>query len=241
MTKRLVETLTSQQITNIISGNSNELFDNIFSNEDDFYNLRGEMCLGYYFTRSGEKIITPMFSKLLELNPNNTLEILGKHIRSRYIDNWNRIYNDLITTQYNPLNEMEYEEKKQGTNSDTTTYNTLNENETKSKFKTTTSTNEDNGNGVFGFNSDNPVKSDLYEGESREIVIGNADDNVDVSKNKRTGTDSKTFGINETTTRKGRNDNASTLIDKELKLRQKYYFFDMVYKDIDKILVLQIY
>ena len=238
---KLAETLTSQEITNIISGNSNELFDNIFSNEDEFNDLKGEMCLGYYFTRSGEKVITPIFSKFLELNPANALSILGKHIRSRYIDNWKRVYNALIVSNYDPLNEMDYEEERLGTNSDTTTYNTLTEDETKSKFKTTTSTNDNNGEGVFGFNSDNPVKSDLYEGESREVVAGSADDNVDISKNKKTGTDSKTFGINETITRKGRNDDASALIDKELKLRQKHYFFDIVYKDIDRILVLQIY
>lgn len=151
--------------------------------------------------------------------------------------------------------------KKIGDNSDTTTYNTTLTDDGKTGTKITTTTDGSTDNSIFGFNSNSAVNANVRTDEDTETITGKADDNTTHNTRKNTGTDKKDFNINETVTINnnnnettnntgnnsetikisGRNNDAPDMIMKELNLRNKQIFFDIIYSDIDSITALQIY
>lgn len=244
---KIIETLTTQQKIDLFNGNTVSFFINLFQQTDSFYSMLYDLCLGYYTQRSGEKEISETYNKILDIindNPEITEssdDILSKIIRSKFIDKWNNIYNALFEQQYNILDGYTRNETKNANNNETVNYNT-NINETGNRNTNLSTTTEDtNSNDIYGFNSNSPVGNDVNTGNKNETVIGDKDSNTYENDRNKTGTDSSNYVISETNEISGRDGSASDYIIKEINLRIKNNFFDIIYSDIDSITTLQIY
>lgn len=274
---RLINTLTKEQKISILNGNSSGIFPTMILSSDVYFSLTNDLCFGYYFSRSGNKTVSPIYERIEEFADDNLSqsrdELIGKFIRSKFNVKWTKIYNALIESDYDVLTNNDFNVKtildstdkttydttisKDGSNSDNTTYDTTIEDNGKTGTKTVTTNENENKTGLYGFNSDSSVDSDTENGNSTETVIGNADDNTTYNKQDKTGTENKQFTIDESEIKSGsdtlkkdsertidktaRNMTGAELIEKELSLRSKQLFFDIVYKDIDSIATLEIY
>ena len=249
---KMSETITSQQkIDMLINNQIVGLFKNLLVDTDQFYDLNYPLCVGYYTVRSANKTVAPVFEELVEYAKTVESEfseyelansILGSNIiRPKFIDKWNRVYELLISKQYDALKDFEHTEEHSGNNSDTTTYDSTVENNGETGTKETTVTNRENSDDVYGFNSSSPVGESLNTELLNETTTGNAEDNTTHNKQVKTGTDTKVFTISENLTKSGRNISGADLIEAELDLRNRQLFFDIIYRDIDSIATISVY
>ena len=241
---KLLETLSNEEKISLLNGNVVGIFNNLILEGDSFYNKKYDLCLGYYFNRSGEKRISSMYEKILEIKNNITEkpeDIIAKLIRNEFIEKWEIVYNALYKEQYSILDSNSYTETKVANNDEQITYNSKVEDNGNEATNMVTKTNNENSNDTYGFNSSSPVGNDLSYGSDTETVIGDKDSNTTHNTRDKTGNDNKNATVNENTTRNGRDVTGAELIQKELNLRNKEIFFNTIYKDIDSIATLQIY
>lgn len=239
------------------------------------------MSIGWYLQHSWFKTLSPFFEIAsaeydldpVAVDPEELYEAVGTTIRDKFYVKWNKLYEALFTAEYNVLDDNSYSTVKTGNDTDTTTYDITDTKEGNNTDTTThdvtviddgkTGTNEtvtrntENSSDVYGFNSSAPVGDTYDNNVTSETTVGDADSNTQYNKNTKTGTESKTFGIdetakkqgtetktfgvNETVTKSGRNVSGADLIDTEVEMRNKQIFFDIVYRDVDSILTLSIY
>ena len=171
-----------------------------------------------YFHNSYSKIISFLYEEVVENA--SLMSVLISSIIERYKDKWNRLYDSLITQQYNPLENysMEESEKSKVANVDSVKTNS-------SDSGTANSTNDN-----YGFNSITAQPAT----KSTTTTSATSTNNVD-------GT--KTTDSDKTLTRKG-NIGVTTsqqMLESEVILRNKYLFQDIIFKDLDDILMLDIY
>lgn len=171
-----------------------------------------------YFHNSYSKIISFLYEEVV--NNASLMSVLISSIIERYKDKWNRLYNTLITQQYNPIENysMEESEKLKLSNVDSVKSNS-------SDSGTANSTNDN-----YGFNSITAQPAT----KSTATTSATSTNNVD-------GT--KTTDSDKTLTRKG-NIGVTTsqqMLESEVILRNKYLFQDIIFKDLDDILMLDIY
>lgn len=206
-TVKLKETLTTQQIIQLLNGRQLVgIFTSMIMPSDTFYSLAKELCSGYYLHRSGEKTISPTFEKILFYAEDEDVTqsaeyILGKLIRGKFIDKWNKIYNALIVEPYNVLADTEMSIKRTGNNTDTTNKNATN---TKTG-NNADAINYDTTRTVSGNNSDqNQYNSNLTDDETRsnkQTTIRNSNSNDSVygfNSEFAVPTDENTDFVNET-------------------------------------------
>ena len=175
--------------------------------------------------RSGEKTISPTYTKFISIiseNPDiekTPEELMGKLIRGKFNDKWNRVYNALISEQYNPLNNYDVTEHKTGNNQNTDTYNTTKGTKGKNTDTTTYDTNvEDNGNtgthetitrninednSVYGYNSNVAVDDNKSVETTNETTVGDKEKNTSHNIQIKTGTESKVYDVSEDVTHTG--------------------------------------
>lgn len=216
---KLFETLTTGQIIKMFRGEVVGFFPYMILSNDKFYSKLYDLCFGYYMQRSGEKTISLTYERLLQLaNEKYTItetaeSLIGKLIRGKFIEKWNRVYDVLISEQYNALQNQDFTEKKtgnnqnidtynstkakQGTNTDTTTYDTNVEDNGKRGTSETTTRSVEDSNDVYGFNSSTPVGDTLSNETTSETIVGEADKNTSHNIQTKKGTEAKQFGINE--------------------------------------------
>ena len=190
----------------------------------------------YHGSRSGHKIIGSIIENYLE---NNTVSddnkiTIAQAIFSIYIKNWNALYKTL-SLEYNPIENYSMTETenvqdshKGTTESDATDTDTNTE---------TTIVNDTANNQLWGFNSTDSVNSDKQVGDTTRNVDGTRN-----ATHKNTDTETKDITSDRTLKRSG-NIGVTTsqqMIESE---RQLWFwnFFENVFSDIDKILVLKIY
>lgn len=190
----------------------------------------------YHGSRSGHKIIGSLIENYLE---NNTVSddnkiTIAQAIFSIYIKNWNALYKTL-SLEYNPIENYSMTETenvqdshKGTTESDATDTDTNTE---------TTIVNDTANNQLWGFNSTDSVNSDKQVGDTTRNVDGTRN-----ATHKNTDTETKDITSDRTLKRSG-NIGVTTsqqMIESE---RQLWFwnFFENVFSDIDKILVLKIY
>ena len=171
-----------------------------------------------YFHNSYSKIISFLYEEVV--NNASLMSVLISSIIERYKDKWNRLYDSLITQQYNPIENysMEESEKLKLSNVDSVKSNS-------SDSGTANSTNDN-----YGFNSITAQPAT----KSTATTSATSTNNVD-------GT--KTTDSDKTLTRKG-NIGVTTsqqMLESEVILRNKYLFQDIIFKDLDDILMLDIY
>lgn len=195
-----------------------------------------ELDVNYHGSRSGYKLIGSLIENFLENNvvsEENKITI-AQAIYAMYIKNWNALYKTL-SLEYNPIEnysmtEIEnVQDSHKGTLvSDSTDTNTNTEN---------TIVNDTANNQLWGFNSTDSVNSDKQVGDTTRNVDGSIN-----STHKNTDTENKDITSDRTLKRSG-NIGVTTsqqMIESERQL-WLWNFFESVFSDIDKILVLKIY
>lgn len=232
---KLIETLTTTQLVDLLNGNKVSFFNHLFNQNDSFYSKTNAICLGYYTERSGEKTISPTYEKLIKLVEENetvtqtTEELLGSLIRSKFIDKWERVYQVLINEQYSALDNSYFTETKSktdnntktygmniaknGSNIDTKTYNTTVEDTGENSNKQTTIRENNENNDFYGFNSITPVPESSSNNSESETTQGSALDNTNHNINTKTGTDTIDYNINESETRSGTDTDNTTITE----------------------------
>ena len=214
---------------------------------DAYFNLKYDLCLGYYLERSGDKPISPTYKRLLQLkhqNPTITQtaeQMMGIIIRNKFAEKWSKQYNTLLEEQYNPLNDYEHDEHIVRDTTEGTTYNTTVQTDNNRGTKVVRSYSDNNADNVYGFNSVNEVPTDTSNSTSEETTTANATDNTSNTTEGKTGTDTKKFDADESKLISGRRKIVSELIDAELDMRNRQIFFNIVYDDIDSIATLGVY
>ena len=195
-----------------------------------------ELDIIYHGSRSGHKLIGSLIENFLENNvvsEENKITI-AQAIYALYIKNWNALYKTL-SLEYNPIEnysmtEIEnVQDSHKGTvESDSTDTNTNTEN---------TIVNDTANNQLWSFNSTDSVNSDKQVGDTTRNVDGSTN-----STHKNTDTETKDITSDRTLKRSG-NIGVTTsqqMIESERQL-WLWNFFESVFSDIDKILVLKIY
>lgn len=190
----------------------------------------------YHGSRSGNKIIGSLIENYLD---NNTVSddnkiIIAQAIYTIYIKNWNALYKTL-SLEYNPIENysMTETENVQDTHKGTIESNGNNTN----TYTETTLVNDTSNNQLWGFNSTDSVNSDKQTGDTTRDVESTMD-----STHKNTDRETKDITSDRTLKRSG-NIGVTTsqqMIESERQL-WLWNFFESVFSDIDKILVLKIY
>lgn len=190
----------------------------------------------YHGSRSGNKIIGSLIENYLD---NNTVSddnkiIIAQAIYTIYIKNWNALYKTL-SLEYNPIENysMTETENVQDTHKGTLESNGNNTN----TYTETTLVEDTSNNQLWGFNSTDSVNSDKQTGDT----IRDVDSTMD-STHKNTDRETKDITSDRTLKRSG-NIGVTTsqqMIESERQL-WLWNFFESVFSDIDKILVLKIY
>lgn len=190
----------------------------------------------YHGSRSGNKIIGSLIENYLD---NNTVSddnkiIIAQAIYTIYIKNWNALYKTL-SLEYNPIENysMTETENVQDTHKGTVESNGNNTD----TYIETTLVNDTSNNQLWGFNSTDSVNSDKQTGDTTRDVESTMD-----STHKNTDRETKDITSDRTLKRSG-NIGVTTsqqMIESERQL-WLWNFFESVFSDIDKILVLKIY
>lgn len=190
----------------------------------------------YHGSRSGNKIIGSLIENYLD---NNTVSddnkiIIAQAIYTIYIKNWNALYKTL-SLEYNPIENysMTETENVQDTHKGTLESNGNNTD----TYIETTLVNDTSNNQLWGFNSTDSVNSDKQTGDTTRDVESTMD-----NTHKNTDRETKDITSDRTLKRSG-NIGVTTsqqMIESERQL-WLWNFFESVFSDIDKILVLKIY
>ena len=190
----------------------------------------------YHGSRSGHKLIGSLIENFLENNivsEENKITI-AQTIYAMYIKNWNALYKTL-SLEYNPIENYSMTEtenvqdshrgtlESNGNDSNTNTENII--------------VNDISNNQLWGFNSTDSVNSDKQIGDTTKNIDGSMN-----ATHKNTDTETKDITSDRTLKRSG-NIGVTTsqqMIESERQL-WLWNFFESVFSDIDKILVLKIY
>lgn len=271
---KLIQTLNQAQILNLINGNIEGIFKDLFEQDSPLYNHALALAQQYYLSNSSDKLVTPFYLRLLDYQKQNAdidpVVVVVNSLKSRYVSKWENIYKALFLQTYSMLDDYTKTETKTGTNQDKTTYDTTSTKQASDTDTTTfdiTTKNDGTKKSVEDKTSENTTNSDLYGFATTSPVGDTVDTTQDLSKtnvdnttshtNKKTGTESKTYGvdetntntgtdtkdytINETTTINGRNVSASEILQKEIDYRIMNDVQAIIFQDIDSIMCLQIY
>ena len=190
----------------------------------------------YHGSRSGHKLIGSLIENFLENNivsEENKINI-AHTIYAIYIKNWNALYKTLLL-EYNPIENYSMTEtenvqdshrgtlESNGIDSNTNTENTI--------------INDTSNNQLWGFNSTDSVNSDKQISDTTRNIDGSMN-----ATHKNTDMETKDITSDRTLKRSG-NIGVTTsqqMIESERQL-WLWNFFESVFSDIDKILVLKIY
>lgn len=187
----------------------------------------------YHGGHSGGKLISPLVSNVMgdsdTLTPEQITRLANIAL-SMYGTNWGKLWATL-SLNYNPITNYDMTESETVSGeSEGTSIQTESENGSSTQTNTAT-----NNNAIFGFNSSDGVNSDRQTGNATETT---SDERTDETSNSNTATHSET----RTLTRSG-NIGVTTsqqMIQAERDLWE-WFFFGVVFKDLDNILCLSIY
>lgn len=180
--------------------------------------------VAYHGQRSGDKLVSTLVGKLLQddaLSVDNA-KLIAMAMVATYGTNWSKMW-DTLSFQYNPIENYSMTETEDTTSTDTGTVATDN--------NTESSSNQTNANSVYGFNSAEGVGSDTQTGSGKTTVAGTETEMRNLgSTAKRELKRSGNIGVTT----------SQQMIESERQLWE-WYFYDIVFADIDKMLTLQIY
>lgn len=243
MKMRMLETLDDSDYTKMFSGTPTALFSEIFVSSDIFYSKVGRACSEYYLNHSGNKNLSQFYEILYEkksttVNPEN---IIGKTIRSKFIDKWNKIYNLLDSQTYNVLDNYSDTENVLRYNNETVTNRTDDTVGVKIATDITTTNSTETENNIYGFNSSTSVGDTSGNASGTTNVKGSKTGNTEDTTATKQVDGSKDTTEDYTKTKSGRDKSASELISEEIDFRNYRIFFNIVYADIDSIATMPLY
>ncbi len=244
---RLHETITATEVMTLLSGEAIGIFPTMILNGDSYYDLLVPLCSDYYMQHSNMKQITPYYERLRKFISENeditqtAEEYIGTQIRERFKTKWEREYSLLHSSVYNPIADYEHTEHRVGDNEDKTTYNTTVKDDGATETNLTETYAGGTQNDVYGYNSIAPVGDNRSTNNNQTTTVGSPEHNTTENTSKKTGTETDTHDIDETITKSGRHSSASDLLNQEIEFRNRVKFFDIVFKDIDSIVCLEIY
>lgn len=187
--------------------------------------LKTQLDTVYHGNHSGEKLISPLVSKLLGEDDSLTIadkEKLAESILLIYGKQWSKLW-DTLSFDYNPIEN--YNMVENGSNGNTETRNL-----------TTTNT------GTVGTVSDGTTKVNAFN--STEAVDSNASEDSSTTTNNLTSGDTGTVG-NVGSHQLTRSGNIGVTTSQQMIQSERdlwvWSFFEQVFADLDKILTLQIY
>lgn len=189
-----------------------------------------------YYTNRFKKQISPYYRTILEAYPGfdfELSELLAKYLDVKFADKWRRDYAMLVTEQTDV--DVSYHESvtKDGSDTRKIDYNNSIEDDGNTGSKVVT----DDEEGIAGFNS-----SDYSDSSHRvNTVTANKNDNTSHNKRDKTGTDTTTDTYGHIVTTRGSRLPKQDMIVKELDLRAKYKLIDIIFADIDSVLVQPLY
>lgn len=217
---KLIETLTPKQIIDMLNGTPVGIFPSMIYRNDVFYKYISSLCTEYYISHSGEKTISPAYDKIINYITetksvkDSAADIIGKLVRNKFIDKWNKIYTVLIEDAYNPLDDRTFQSKINtivkeqsssdesnvytANNKDTTSYNNTLQRDGKFGSEEVRTRDGKNANDYYGFNSSSPVNDTESSYDDKETVTGNADKNTSKTLETKGGTDTLNSVKNET-------------------------------------------
>lgn len=188
----------------------------------------GVLDFEYFGNISGAKRISPLISKILEKDNANVLSQarisqLAEMLYSINHENWAREWATILV-EYNPINNYDMtEESTETTDRDAQQSNTGTQG---------IASNDTTNNGVYGFNSENAVNSDVTTETGNTTRTDNlsqslSDDSTVTRELHRSG------NIGVTTTQQ--------MIQSERELYTWNFFYKIVFPALDKILTLPLY
>ena len=192
----------------------------------------------YYYNISGQKSLSPLLRSYTPITTEK-MPTLANLIYNMFKTNWVKLYNTL-SLDYNPISNYEMNETettKNGRKNTISNTGTRKLDGSGSVNGTTTSKNENN---VFGFNSDTSV-GDTENNISTSNNTTSTDNQTTTSNSTETETGDET--IDRTLTRSG-NIGVTTsqqMIQSERDLWLWNYFYNVVFKNVDRVLTLETY
>ena len=201
--------------------------------------------LDYIGNHSGDKIISPLLSKMLEQDEASTLsaarlEALANILVARYGEKWTRLYN-IFSFEYDPIQNYSMEEKLTNDTEELTHGKQTQRTDALNKSITDTprvATEQDIY--IYGYDSSTESPSGKTVNPAPTGTNQTSESDTGTQTFTDSGKDTKTR--NYTMTRKG-NIGVTTsqqMIESEIKLWQ-WDFFKQVFSDIDKLLTIPIY
>lgn len=221
---------TFSQFNSLISGASP------FDNYDD---------VDYYLAYSSDKFLSKFVYNVMKVNniddiadlTAQELNLIFSTIGSKYANKWNRLYQALVATEYEPDENYNMEEIMSGNNQTATSTDTETWNYSKRNETDNTKTIE---------NSEMAFNSSSYVNTSKGVETNKGSQSKNYQKVQTDGQGNVTTHVTEQTpyklTRHG-NIGVTTnqqMIEQEIKLRENL-FKEIVYRDVDSMLTSKIY
>lgn len=223
--------------------------------------MSNRLDIAYHGNNSGSKIISPLVKRILGddnvISDEKAIKIAGA-IWAVYGENWSKLFKTL-SFEYNPIENYDMTETEAETGSSTNTRNSNGENrgnvattntgtigDTTNSTETGTSANH---NDMFGFNSDNAVGADNQNSEaSRTTNSTNTQTLNTVNSEDRNLTNTETIndsGSNSTNRTLTRHGNIGVTTSQQMLQSERdvwmWYFYTVVFRNIDSMLTLFIY
>lgn len=217
----------------------------------------------YFTNESGEKIISPLLKKKLDNNgkipTTNAWTFVWQIAMIKYKLKWDKDW-EALKKQYNPIENYSMTEEEELPKKTTETkhyesYDVTRSEATNKSYHTEENADVKDESSVYGFNSNSAVPvgesnqtKNKLNNYSDSTETGDAEDNVITESHSKDGDDNKETTTEEwnkkrTLTRKG-NIGVTTsqqMIESTLKLYMFNFIHDVVYRDLDEILTLEIY
>lgn len=217
----------------------------------------------YFANESGEKLISPLLRKKLDTNGKlpytSSWDFVWQLAIVKYKLKWDKMW-EALNKEYNPIENYSMVEDEELPKKTTETKHYESYDVTRSEATNKTYHTEENADvkdesSVYGFNSNNAVPvgesnqtKNKLNNYSDSTESGDAEDNVVTESHSKDGDDNKETTTEEwnkkrTLTRKG-NIGVTTsqqMIESTLKLYMFNFIRDVVYRDLDEILTLEIY
>lgn len=186
-------------------------FKTLFTFMPEFCNIYTDM--EYLLNRSGEKIASPLLENLSNKTIEEINNILSNVLFNKYGNSWKKQL-DALRVEYKPLEN----------------YNRIFIKEQDEDQKTTTTDNSE----TTSENEKMAFDSEIYSKDTKTTTKGNGGEVVSNTKIKvNTYKETTTGNIGVTTNQQ--------MLESELKLRDKYKFLNIVFKDVDEVLTIGYY
>lgn len=186
-------------------------FKTLFTFMPEFCNIYTD--IEYLLNRSGEKIASPLLENLSNKTIDEINNILSNVLFNKYGEDWKKQLNAL-KVEYKPLEN----------------YNRIFIKEQDEDQKTTTTDNSE----TTSENEKMAFDSEVYSKDTKTTTKGNGGAVVSDTKIKvNTYKETTTGNIGVTTNQQ--------MLESELKLRDKYKFLNIVFKDVDEVLTIGYY